>query len=187
MYMTLMFLCWLFFVNSETTFWSVSSMRSSKMIKCLFLGSRVSKSGNLCWKSTPSTVPYTVWYSPQDAIWYWGHHMSDIVNESPDKDRFSTSGWSRDHTGKRMNPWHEIIGIVSVWNPQQKRIIGFQNIIGFFFFITLWVWLLLLLLWGKRVWMLLLFWDIWLLLLLLLWGIWLLLLKCRLLLTVFAF
>jgi hypothetical protein len=46
--------------------------------------------------------------TPQDAIWYWGHHMSDIVNESPDKDRFSTSGWSRDHTGKRMDPWHEV-------------------------------------------------------------------------------
>jgi hypothetical protein len=84
----------------------------------------------------------------------------DIVYESPDKDGFSTSGWPRDHTGKRMNPWHEIIGIVSVWNPQQKRIIGFQNIMGFFFFITLCLWLLLLLLWGKRVWMLLLFWDI---------------------------
>ena len=24
-----------------------------------------------------------------------------------------------------------MIGIVSVWNPKQKRIIGFQNIIGF--------------------------------------------------------
>ena len=34
-----------------------------------------------------------------------------------------------------------MIGIVSVWNPKQKRIIGFQNIIGFFF-ITLWVLLL---------------------------------------------
>ena len=26
--------------------------------------SRVSKSGNPYWKSTPSTVPYKVWYSP---------------------------------------------------------------------------------------------------------------------------
>ena len=42
----------------EATLWSVSSMRSSKMIKCLSLGSRVSKSANPCWKSTPSTVPY---------------------------------------------------------------------------------------------------------------------------------
>jgi hypothetical protein len=64
--------------------------------------------------------------------------------------------------------------------------------------------LLLLLLWGKHVWLLLLLWGkrMWLLLLvllhwgkrvlpllLLLWGkrVWLLLLKCRLLLTVFAF
>jgi hypothetical protein len=30
-----------------------------------------------------------------------------------------------------MYPWHEMIGIASVWNPKQKRIIGFQNIIGF--------------------------------------------------------
>ena len=69
----------------------------------------------------------------QDTIRYWGHHMLDIVNESPDKDECATSGWSRDHTGKWMDPWHEMIGIVSVRNPKQKRIIGFQNIIGFFF------------------------------------------------------
>ena len=37
-----------------------------------------------------------------------GHHMSDIVYESPDKDGFSTSGWSRDHTGKRMDSWYEM-------------------------------------------------------------------------------
>jgi hypothetical protein len=48
----------------------------------------------------------------------------DIVYESPDKDRFSTSGWLRDHTGKRMNPWHEMIRVVSVRNPKQKRIIA---------------------------------------------------------------
>ena len=36
------------FVNSEATLWSVSSMRSSKMIKCFSLRSRVSKSGNPC-------------------------------------------------------------------------------------------------------------------------------------------
>jgi hypothetical protein len=35
--------------------------------------------------------------------------MSDIVYESPDKDGFSTSGWSRDHTGKWMDPWDEMI------------------------------------------------------------------------------
>jgi hypothetical protein len=33
MYITLMFLWWLFFVNREATLWSVSSMRSSRMIK----------------------------------------------------------------------------------------------------------------------------------------------------------
>jgi hypothetical protein len=50
--------------NREATLWSVSSMRSSKIIKCLSLGSRESNSGNHCWKSTPSSVPYTFWYSP---------------------------------------------------------------------------------------------------------------------------
>jgi hypothetical protein len=42
--MTLMFLWWLFFVNSEATIWSVSCMRSSKMIKCFSLGSNLSRS-----------------------------------------------------------------------------------------------------------------------------------------------
>jgi hypothetical protein len=46
---------------------------------------------------------------------------------------------------KRMYPLHEMIEIVSVRKPKQKRIIGFQNIIGFFL-LTLWV-LLLLRLW----------------------------------------
>jgi hypothetical protein len=81
---------------------------------------------------------------------YWGHHVFDIVYESPDKDGFSTSGWSRDYTGKWMVPRHEMIGIVFIGNVKCVRIVGFQNIIRFFF-ITLWVWLLLLLLWGKRV------------------------------------
>jgi hypothetical protein len=40
MYMTLIFLWWLFFVNREATLWSVSSMRSSRMLKCFSLGSR---------------------------------------------------------------------------------------------------------------------------------------------------
>jgi hypothetical protein len=31
------------------------------------------------------------------------------VDESPDKDGFSTSGWSRDHAGKRVDPRHEVI------------------------------------------------------------------------------
>ena len=73
------------------------------------------------------------------------HHntiRSDLASESScvwycertsDKHRFSTACRSGNHTDKRMYPWHEMIGIVSVWNPKQKRIIGFQNIIGFFF------------------------------------------------------
>jgi hypothetical protein len=32
-----------------------------------------------------------------------------------------------------MDPRHEMIGIVSVWNVKCVRIVGFQNIIGFFF------------------------------------------------------
>jgi hypothetical protein len=64
MYMTLMFLWWHFFVNSEATIWSVSSMRSSKMMKCFSLGSKLSRSGKPCWNYIPSTVPYNFWYSP---------------------------------------------------------------------------------------------------------------------------
>jgi hypothetical protein len=56
MYMTLMFLWWLFFVNSEATLWSVSSMGSSKMIKCFSLGSKLSRSGKPCWNYIPSTI-----------------------------------------------------------------------------------------------------------------------------------
>ena len=40
--------------------------------------------------------------------------MFDVVNEPSDKHRFSTAN----HTGKRMYPWHEMIGIV--WNPPKK-------------------------------------------------------------------
>jgi hypothetical protein len=32
-----------------------------------------------------------------------------------------------------MDPRHEMIGMVSVWNVKCVRIVGFQNIIGFFF------------------------------------------------------
>jgi hypothetical protein len=51
------------------------------------------------------------------------HHVFNIVYESPDKDGFSTSGWSRDYTGKWMDPRHEMIGIVSVWNVKCVRIV----------------------------------------------------------------
>ena len=44
--------------------------------------------------------------------------MFDIVNEPSEKHRFSTACRSGNHTGKRMYPWHEIIGIVSVWFPK---------------------------------------------------------------------
>jgi hypothetical protein len=37
-------------------------------------------------------------------IWLGCHHAFDIVYESPDKDGFSTVCWSRDHTGKWMDP-----------------------------------------------------------------------------------
>ena len=45
--------------------------------------------------------------------------MFDIVNEPSDKHRLSTACRSGNHTGKRMYPWHEMIGIVSVWNPKK--------------------------------------------------------------------
>jgi hypothetical protein len=36
-------------------------------------------------------------------------------------------------TGKWMDPWHEMIGIVFIGNVKCVRIIDFQNILGFFF------------------------------------------------------
>jgi hypothetical protein len=44
--------------------WHKPTILTHKMTKCFSLGLRVSKSGKPCWKSTPSTVPYKVWYSP---------------------------------------------------------------------------------------------------------------------------
>jgi hypothetical protein len=49
-------------------------------------------------------------------LFHRGKHMSDIVYESPDKDGFFTSGWSRDHTGKWMDPRHEMIWTVFIGN-----------------------------------------------------------------------
>ena len=45
--------------------------------------------------------------------------MFDIVNEPSDTYQFPTACKSGNHTGKRMYPWHEMIGIVSVWNPKK--------------------------------------------------------------------
>jgi hypothetical protein len=57
--------------------------------------------------------------TPQDPIWLGCHHVFDVVNEPSDKHRFSTACRSCNHTGKRMYPWHEMIRIVSVWNPRK--------------------------------------------------------------------
>jgi hypothetical protein len=56
-------------------------------------------------------------------IWLGIHHVFHVVNKPSDKHRFSTACRSCNPTGKRMFPWHEMIGIVFVWNPKQKRII----------------------------------------------------------------
>ena len=45
--------------------------------------------------------------------------MFDIVNEPSDKHRFPAVCRSGNHTGKRMYPWHEMVGIVSVWNTKK--------------------------------------------------------------------
>jgi hypothetical protein len=50
--------------------------------------------------------------------------MSDIVYESPDKDGFSTSDRSGNHTGKRMDPWHEMTRIVFIGDVKCVRIVG---------------------------------------------------------------
>lgn len=70
--------------------------------------------------------------TPQDAIRYWGHHMSDIVYESLDIDGFSTSGWSRDHTRKWMDPRHEMVWIVFIGNVKCVRIVGLYHVMMFF-------------------------------------------------------
>ena len=112
------------------------------------------------------------------------------MNEPSDKHRLSTACRSGNHTDKRMDPWHEMTRIVFIGDVKCVRIVGLCHVIRFYF-ITMSALLLLLLLWGKRVWLLLL-WDkrVWLLLLLLLlWSkrVWLLLLKYRLLLTCLPF
>ena len=56
--------------------------------------------------------------------------MFDIVNESPDKDGFSTACRSYNHASKRMDPRHEMIGIVFIGNVKCVRIVGFQNMIS---------------------------------------------------------
>jgi hypothetical protein len=43
----------------------------------------------------------------------------DVGNEPSDNHRMSTACRSCNHTGKRMYPWLEMIGIVSVWNPKK--------------------------------------------------------------------
>jgi hypothetical protein len=47
--------------------------------------------------------------TPSNFIPRGHHHVLNVVDESPDKDGFSTSGWSRDHAGKRVGPRHEVI------------------------------------------------------------------------------
>ena len=144
MYMTLMFLWWIFFVNSEATLWSVSSMRSSKMIKCFSLGSKLSRSGKPCWNSIPFTVPYNAWYSPKHlkirsglgvimCLILWTNHRTNIDFPLPVGPAITlvngcTHGmkWSGSYPS----------------GTQKNRIIGFQNIVGLSF-ITLWVFLLL--------------------------------------------
>ena len=107
---------------------------------------------------------------------YWGHHMLDIVYESPDKDGFSipvgpaitlVNGWTH---------MHEMVWIVFIGDVKCIRIVGLYHVIRFFclplYFVLVWKEsiLLLLLLWGKRDWLLLLHWGKRVWLLLLLWG-----------------
>jgi hypothetical protein len=111
MYMTLMSLWWLFFVNREATLWSVSSMRSSRMIKCFSLGSRVSKSAIIGRIRLHLRFRIGLVFSitPSNSIRRRYPHVMNVVDESSDKDGFSTSGWSRYHAGKRVGPRHAVI------------------------------------------------------------------------------
>jgi hypothetical protein len=82
---------------------------------------------------------------PDRILWCYGEYQTlygtvdgvDFQQGLPDLDTLDPREKhlirSRDYTGKWMDPRHEMIGIVSVWNVKCVRIVGFQNIIGFFF------------------------------------------------------
>ena len=71
----------------------------------------MSKSGSPWTNSTPSTVRTKVDKRRNTTKFYprGHHHVLNVVVESPDKDGFSTSGWARDHAGKRVGQRHEVI------------------------------------------------------------------------------
>jgi hypothetical protein len=78
--------------------------------------------------------------------------LDDLMNETAQrvaspkrvtkKDGFSTSGWSRDHTGKWMDPRHEMVWIVFIGNVKCVRIVGLYHVIRFFclplYFVLVW-------------------------------------------------
>ena len=67
--------------------------------------------------------------------------MFNIVNEPSDKHRFSTACRSGNHTGKRMYPWHEMIGIVSVWNPKKTDYwFSKYNRVILQYYFDIWIW-----------------------------------------------
>jgi hypothetical protein len=151
MYMTLMFLWWLFFVNSEATLSVIAGPTGSgqSMFVRWFVHNMTPKPDRIlrCYGEyqtlyeTVKGIEFQQGLPDLDNLDPREKHLIILDDLPSDKHRLSTACWSGNHTGKRMYPWHEMIGIVSVWNPPKKRIIGFQNIIGFSF-ITLWVLLL---------------------------------------------
>jgi hypothetical protein len=81
MYMTLMFLWWLFFVNREATLWSVSSMRSSRMIKCFSLGSLIMA---LAHQMYPQKTKYFLEAYTAATARPHGYLVIDMKQETPD-------------------------------------------------------------------------------------------------------
>jgi hypothetical protein len=60
----------------------------------------------------------------------------NVVDESPDKDGFSTSGCSRNHAGKRVGPRHEVIRKSCAGYFKHERVVRRVNKVRFLCFDT---------------------------------------------------
>jgi len=66
--------------------------------------------------------------TPRDPMGHGTHHVLNVGHESFDKHRFSTSRWSGDQTGKRMDPRHEVIWIGCVRTHKYVGIFGGEDL-----------------------------------------------------------
>jgi len=72
--------------------------------------------------------------TPPNSIWRGHHHVLNVVDESPDKDEFSTSRRSCYHAGKRMGPRHEVIRKSSAGYFKHERVVRRVNKVRFLCF-----------------------------------------------------